>query len=70
MIFSVGSITYAHKARRALARVNIRSKLVKTDAARNPFGCQYGIEIPDERQFDASMELRKSGIAYASYPTY
>ena len=31
---------------------------------------RFGIEIPDEQQFDASMELRKSGIAYASYPTY
>lgn len=66
-VFTVGSVTLAVKARKLLARAGIRSRLIKTDAAKSRYGCQYGIEFPTPDFYDVSAELRKNGIAYEVY---
>ena len=66
-IFTVGSVTLAVKARKLLARAGIRSRLVKTDAAKTGNGCRYGIEFSTFDFYGVSAELRKNGISYEVY---
>lgn len=64
---TVGSVTYAIKARKILQRMRIHSKLVKTDAARSSGGCTYGIEFKTEDFYNVVMGLRNAGISYHLY---
>ena len=64
---TVGSVTYAIKARKVLQRMRIHSKLVKTDASRSSGGCTYGIEFNTEDFYNAVMGLRNAGISYQLY---
>ncbi|MBR7095956.1 MAG: DUF3343 domain-containing protein [Clostridia bacterium] len=59
----IGSITYAQKARRALAPLGIRARLIKAEALPAE-GCVYGIEIAEENTLTAISELRRLGIDY------
>ena len=64
---TVGSVTYAHKARRLLQRKEINSRLVKIDATRSKNGCAYGIEFAEEDFYNVIMELKNAGIVYYLY---
>lgn len=61
-IITVGSMTYAIKARKALSHEGIKSKLVKLE--KNKDGCSYGIELKEERLYSAVVVLRTNGIEY------
>ena len=64
---TVGSVTYAIKARRVLMRMNIRSKLVKLDATKSTNGCTHGLEFATEDFYAVVMGLKNAGIDYSLY---
>lgn len=64
---TVGSVTYAHKARRLLQRKGINSRLVKIDSARSKNGCTHGIELAEKDFYNVIMELKNAGIEYTVY---
>ncbi len=64
---SVGSITYAQKAKRLLRLVDIHTKLVKLDTAKTLGGCTHGLELDERDYYLAVMELKKAGIHYMIY---
>ena len=64
---TVGSVTYAIKARRLLMRMNIRSKLVKLDATKSANGCTHGLEFATEDFYAVVMGLKNAGIDYSLY---
>jgi len=64
---TVGSVTYAMKAKRILLHKGIRSKLVKVLPERTERGCTHGIVIPSSRFFDAVLALKEADIPYAIY---
>ena len=57
---TVGSITYAQKARRALTGEGIGARLVKLSSERE--GCIYGVEVGEARYFDAVALLDRLGL--------
>ena len=59
---SVGSVTNAEKAMRALARATIYSEIVKLDSAGRGKGCVYGLELPCSQLDNAKAVLRSAGI--------
>ena len=65
-IITVGSVTYAIKLRKLLAREGIESELVKISA--NDFGgCTHGVKINKANYFNAVGILREKGIEYSVY---
>lgn len=64
---TVGSATYAIKARRILLRMNVRSKLVKVDASNSQNGCTHGLEFASEDFYTVVMALKNAGISYFIY---
>lgn len=66
-VLAVGSVTYAQKAKKLLAREGLVSKLIKTDASAVGMGCTYGIEIPSKNLFSAANVLRSNGVSYEAY---
>ena len=62
---AVGSITYAVKARRLLARGGIKAKLIKIAPSEIAGGCSYGIVIASARFFDAVVILKENGVPYS-----
>ena len=64
---TVGSVTYAMKARRILLHNGIRSRLVKVVPEKSAKGCTHGITFPSARFFDAVVALKKAGIEYSVY---
>jgi len=67
-IITVGSATYAIKARKLLLRLNVKSKLVKVDAYKSRNGCTHGIEFAAEDFYTVVMGLKNAGISYYLYP--
>jgi hypothetical protein len=61
-IVTIGSLTYAQKAKRMLAAKGIHVRLIKTDGGEA--GCTYALAIPGASFFDAIAALRTSGIPY------
>ena len=57
---AVGSITYAQKARRALAARGLDARLVKITSPRE--GCVYGVEVKDTQFSTAVALLAELGI--------
>lgn len=64
---AVGSITYAVKARRLLARGGIKTRLIKLSSSESASGCAHGIVIASARFFDAVVILKENGIPYSLY---
>ena len=64
---SLGSVTYAMKAKKALLAIKIHSKLVKLDPGKSIGGCIYGLNISSEDYPVAVMELKKEGIPFSIY---
>ena len=65
VILTLGSVTYAQKARKCLSASGIRSKAVKIDTSTAQDGCTHGIEIYEGDLLNAAMALRNSGISYS-----
>ncbi len=64
---TVGSVTYAIKAKKALLGIGIKSKLIKVDSSERELGCEYGVEFPSVYFLDAVAELKKQKIHYSLY---
>jgi hypothetical protein len=64
---TVGSVTYAIKAKKALLGIGIKSKLIKVTSSSKNLGCEYGIEFPSVYFLDAVAELKKQKINYTLY---
>ena len=64
---TVGSVTYAIKAKKALLGIGIKSKLIKVTSSLKNLGCEYGIEFPSVYFLDAVAELKKQKINYTLY---
>jgi hypothetical protein len=58
---SLGSVTYAEKAMRALAKAAVYSEIVKLDASKG-HGCVYGLELSCSQLENAKTVLRSAGI--------
>ena len=65
-IITFSSVTYSMKAKKALARIGIDSKLVKISGNTGE-GCKHGIEINNNAFLDAINSLRYLGIEYSVY---
>ena len=65
-IFSIGSVTHAIKAQRALSDYSVPSKIVKTKTLENGRGCTYGIELDSGYRSFAAEVLKRFGIPYRS----
>ena len=66
-IITLGSVTYAMKARRLLLHEGIRSRLVKVLPENTDNGCTHGLAVASARFFDAVVILKKQGIPYSVY---
>ena len=63
---TIGSITYAQKARRALSANGVRVRLAKT-AGGNEKGCAYGLLVEEEDLFTVARILRSLDIPYSTH---
>ena len=70
IIITVGSVTYAQKAKRVLNSANISSKLIKIDSSLSENGCTHGIEIRYNDFLGAINELKEYGIPYSVSKSY
>ena len=59
---TVGSITYAVKAQKALATAAIYSETVKLDSGNFGKGCTYGLEFPCAQREGVRTVLQSAGI--------
>ena len=64
---AVGSVTYAEKAMRALAKAAIYSEMIKLESASRGRGCIYGLELPTSQLENAKTVLRAAGIKVKDY---
>ena len=64
---TVGSVTYAMKARRLLLHGGIKARLIKLLLEKTDGGCTHGIIIPTTRFFDAVVILKNANIPYSIY---
>ncbi|MBQ4324201.1 MAG: DUF3343 domain-containing protein [Clostridia bacterium] len=65
-IILIGSITYALKARNALAEAGIRARVRKLEQT-NRRGCSYGLELPPDVLLTVASVLRPLNIDYEMY---
>ena len=63
---SLGSVTYAEKAMRVLARAAIYSEIVKLDEKKSR-GCIYGLEFTCTQVDNVKTVLRQAGIKTKSF---
>ena len=61
---TVGSVTYAMKARRLLLHAGIRAKTVRI-LPEGKRGCNHALIIPSSRFFDAVVILKENAIPYS-----
>ena len=66
---TVGTLTYAIKARKLLLKKGVPTKLVKVDTMKSDNGCAYGIKLPSSYFYTAVMELKNNGIEYSVHTT-
>lgn len=59
----IPTVTYALKAKKALQRVGIVSKLTKT-VSDGENGCQYALDLDDADFYSAIYELKSLNIPY------
>ena len=64
---TVGSITYAIKARKLLSRNKISSSLIKIDRQKAAKGCEYGIKFAPKDFYEVVMILKGANIEYSVY---
>ena len=63
-VFSIGSVTHAMKAQKALNQAAVPSKVVKTKSEQRGRGCLYGVEIDCMYRNVAMQILSSYGISY------
>lgn len=63
-VFSIGSVTHAIKAQRALSDLSLPSKIVKTKNDSHGRGCVYGVELDAFYCKAASDIFKKYGIPH------
>ena len=61
------SVTYATKAKRALASISISSRLIKIDNTVTSNGCTYGLLINNNEYLSAVRCLMEKNIAYTVF---
>ena len=66
-VLTVGSVTYAMKARKLLLRGGIRSKLVKVNGDNMSMGCNHGLEIDKDDFYSAAVILKENRIAFSVF---
>ena len=66
-VITVGSVTYAIKAKKLLLREGISAKLIKVSDTIIAQGCAHGIEIPAKDFYTAVSVLRNANIEYKVY---
>lgn len=59
---SIGSITYASKAQKALSNASIHSEIVKTERSGLGNGCVYGLEFSCSQLNNIRTVLEHAGI--------
>ena len=59
---TVGSVTYATKAQRALSKAAIYSETIKLDSGGAGRGCTYGLEFSCSQWDNVRTVLASSGI--------
>ena len=65
---TVGSVTYAIKARKILSAAGITTAMKKISGSRTgKRGCVYGIEFSANRLYDVMRVLRENNIKYEIY---
>ena len=65
LIFSIGSLTDAMRAKRALNGIWIN--VVKINSSKSRQGCSYGIEFRDKDMYAVAHRLNQLNIPYHSY---
>jgi hypothetical protein len=68
-IASVKSMTYALKAKRALASFYINSEVVKLDTSMTKNGCAYGVKFDCINLYAAENALKSHNISYSQILT-
>ena len=63
-ILTVGTVTYAIRARKLLSSLGIRARLVKSTRSGGMGGCVYGVEIPTADMTLAADALKRAGISF------
>ena len=66
----VDSVTYAIKARKALASIGIRATIKKVNAKTTGRGCRYGIFFEQRHLFSAMNVLREQEISFEKWREY
>ena len=66
-ILSLGSVTYAIKAKKILLNKKIHSKLIKIDSSDKNGGCIYGLKVAEKDYRETVIELKRSGISFSNY---
>lgn len=64
-IASVKSMTYALKAKRALASHYINSEIIKLDSSVTKNGCAYGVKFDCINLYSAENALKSQNIKYS-----
>lgn len=64
---SLGSVTVAMKAKRALSASQIKCEVVKVSTRRSAGGCVYGIEYPCELSGNVKNILDRAGVQIQAY---
>jgi hypothetical protein len=59
---TIGSVTYATKAQRSLAKAAIYAEMVKLDSGNSGRGCTYGLEFPCTQWDNVRAVLQSIGI--------
>ena len=63
-ILTVGTVTYAIRARKLLSALGIRARLVKGTRGGGMGGCTYGVEIASADLNTSTKALTQAGISY------
>ena len=62
---TVGTVTFAMKARKLLARKGIASQVVRVNSS--DMGCIHGLEFKETDMFGVASTLKENGIPYSVY---
>ena len=65
IIITVGSVTYAIKLRKLLAREGIEARHLKVDNTDSGAGCSHGVEINEADLYRAVYIMRENRIEYS-----
>lgn len=61
----LGSVTYAIKVRKLLAKELIKCDLIKMKDPKENGGCSYGISFRSDKLLDVIALLKQNGISYS-----